>query len=344
MAAARRARGELVPVVIPELVAVIGLFFAVVGYLAARGLLATWTHSLGFVLQWMGTHLRIRIPLPHIRDIHIDVGRPFREADHAIITALQTWAAGAEIEMGFFLHGAGRLAALAAEATDILARETSETFEWLVHRHIPRWVKLAIEAAFPLTWLHKIIAEAIAHAIPAVRKEIHSVTHEVTHEVTHIVRRAAPVVLPIPLGLPHIRAQIRGLTRRNLRITKRLHRLEGLLGVAAMAAAMANVLGLPNWRCLTRGNIGRAARHFCGLDKWLVDLLLLGSVEAFVATDLCEFTHLLGIAAKAQRPALMELVSVENALVGCHGTTSPPLFVLPSADLPPLQGASPLAA
>jgi hypothetical protein len=71
-----------------------------------------------------------------------------------------------------------------------------------------------------------------------------------------------------------------------------------------MAAAMANVLGLPNWRCLTRGNIGRAARHFCGLDKWLVDLLLLGSVEAFVATDLCEFTHLLGIAAKAQRPRL----------------------------------------
>jgi hypothetical protein len=332
------------PVVIPELVMVVGLFFAIVGYLAARGLLATWTHSLGFVLQWMGTHLRIKIPLPHIRDIHIDVGKPFREADHAIITALQTWAAGAEIEMGFFLHGAGRLATLTAEAIDHLAHETAETFDWLAHRHIPKRVTHAVALAFPFVRLQRMIAHAIAHAIPAVRKEIHTVTHEVTHEITHVIRRAAPVVLPIPLGLPRIRAEIRGLTKRNLRITKRLHRLEGLLGVAAMAAAMANVLGLPNWRCLTRGNIGRAARHFCGLDKWLVDLLLLGSVEAFVATDLCEFTHLLGIAAKAQRPALMELVSVENALVGCHGTTSPPLFVLPSADLPPLQGVSPLAA
>jgi hypothetical protein len=333
-----------VPVVIPELVAVVGLFFAVVGYIVARGLLASYPHSLGFVLQWMGTHLRIKIPLPHIRDIHIDVGKPFREADHAIITALQTWAAGAEIEMGFFLHGAGRLAALTAEAIDHLARETSETFEWLAHRHIPRWVKHAVEIAFPLALLLRLVAHAVRVALPHVRKEIHVVAKALPAQTWHYIVHAAPVVLPKPLGLGNIRAEIRGLTKRNLRITKRLHRLEGLLGVAAMAAAMANVLGLPNWRCLTRGNIGRAARHFCGLDKWLVDLLLLGSVEAFVATDLCEFTHLLGIAAKAQRPALMELVSVENALVGCHGTTSPPLFVLPSADLPPLQGVSPLAA
>jgi hypothetical protein len=59
------------------------------------------------------------------------------------VTALQTWAAGAEIEMGFFLHGAGRLATLTAQAIDHLAHETAETFEWLVHRHIPRWVKHA---------------------------------------------------------------------------------------------------------------------------------------------------------------------------------------------------------
>jgi hypothetical protein len=330
--------------IIPELVLAVGLFFVVVGYVFARGALATWTHSFGFAFLWLGAALVIKIPIPHFRDVRVDLGRPFRAVDHAVVTALQNWCAGAEITIGYLLHGMARLATMMGQAIDTLARETSETFEWLVHRHIPRWVRHAVELAFPLAWLHKIIAHAIRRAIPAVRKEIHTVRHEVTHEVTHIVRRAAPVVLPIPLGLPHIRAEIRGLTRRNLRINRRLHRLEKLLGVAAMAAAMANVLGLPNWRCLTRGNIGRAARHWCGLDKLLVDLLLLGSVEAFVATDMCEFTHLLGIAAKAQRPILMDLVSVENALIGCHGTTKPAAFVLPAADLPPLQGVSPLAA
>jgi hypothetical protein len=166
--------------------------------------------------------------------------------------------------------------------------------------------------------------------------------HHHYKELQHAVTGAATEAVAVPL--PHAPAWI-GRTARQVRWhARRLKRLEALLGVTGMAVAMARVFGLPNWRCLTRGNIGRAARHFCGLDKWLVDLLLLGSVEAFVATDLCEFTHLLGIAAKAERPMLMELVSVENVLVGCHGTTSPPPFVLPSADLPPLQGVSPLAA
>jgi hypothetical protein len=157
----------------------------------------------------------------------------------------------------------------------------------------------------------------------------------------HAVLTTAVEAVAVPL--PHVPAW-GGRTAKQVRAhARRLTRLEKLVGVGATALAMSRVLGLPNWRCLTHGNIGRAARHFCGLDKWLVDLLLLGSVEAFVATDMCEFTHLLGIAAKAQRPILMDLVSVEDALIGCKGTTKPQVFALPSADLPPLQGVSPLA-
>lgn len=158
----------------------------------------------------------------------------------------------------------------------------------------------------------------------------------------HTVTGAAVEAVAVPL--PHAPAWI-GRTARQVRWhARRLKRLEALLGVTGMAVAMSRVLGLPNWRCLTRGNIGRAARHFCGLDKWLVDLLLLGTVETFIAADLCEFSHLLGIAAKAERPALLELVKVENVLVGCHGTRKPLVFDLPHADVPPLQGRSPLAA
>jgi hypothetical protein len=163
-----------VPVVIPELVAVVGLFFAVVGYIVARGLLATWTHSLGFVLQWMGTHLAN----PHPASAHSRHTRRYRQAVQGSGSRDSHGATNVGGRRGnrngFFLHGAGRLATLTAQAIDHLAGETADTFEWLVHRHIPRWVKLAIEAAFPLVWLHKIIAHAIAHAIPAVRKEIHT--------------------------------------------------------------------------------------------------------------------------------------------------------------------------
>jgi len=144
--------------------------------------------------------------------------------------------------------------------------------------------------------------------------------------------------------LPRVKplAWPRGLTPTAIR--RRLGRVEALLGVTAFAAVMAKVLGVTP-RCLKPGgNVSKFARKLCGLDKWLVDLLLLGSVEAFVALDLCEFAYLLGEAAKLQRPALLELVNVEDALIGCHGSVKPPAYDLPAAALPPLQGVSPLAA
>lgn len=132
-----------------------------------------------------------------------------------------------------------------------------------------------------------------------------------------------------------------GLTPTGIR--RRLHRIEGLLGVAGFAAVLAATLRVTP-RCITDGNIGRAMRFLCRSPKWLLDLLLTGAVEAFVVTDLCEFSYLLQQATKAQVPALLELVSVEDALIGCHGAEKPMLFDLPPADIPPLQGVSPLAA
>lgn len=138
-----------------------------------------------------------------------------------------------------------------------------------------------------------------------------------------------------PLAWPY------GLTPTSIR--RRLHRVERLLGVGAMAVAVAAVFRV-SAECVTNGNIGRLMRFFCRSPKWLLDLLILGAVEAFIVTDLCEFTWLLRKAAKAEVPALMELVSVENALLNCHGDNSLIAFRLPDATPTPLQGVSPLAA
>jgi hypothetical protein len=248
-------------------------------------------------------------------------------------------------------HEVGRLQHWLSHEIWALGRDTFHFGAWAIGTFVPTYVKAITD---PLG----LAARALTKAARAAEGEISHLARTTSipfaHQWRWISRHWKPFVLAvalaptIPLRLPHtlahLRKEIHGLTKRNLRIQKRLHRLEKLFYVSTMAAVMANVLGLPNWRCLTRGNIGRAARHFCGLDKWLVDLLLLGSVETFVATDLCEFTHLLGIAAKAEQPALLDLVKVENVLIGCHGTVKPLTFKLPPADLPPLQGVSPLAA
>src|SRR4051794_39264709 len=99
------------------------LFAAFVGYITARGMLATWTHSIGWLLQWLSVHARVRLRIPHIRTFHIDFGRPFRSANAAVLEALQTWATGAEIEMGYALHGLAQIWDWTVQATEELARE-----------------------------------------------------------------------------------------------------------------------------------------------------------------------------------------------------------------------------
>jgi hypothetical protein len=132
-----------------------------------------------------------------------------------------------------------------------------------------------------------------------------------------------------------------GLTARQLR--RRLGRAEALLGVTAFAAVLASTLGV-SVRCLKpSGPLGRVARSLCGLDKWLIDFLLIGAVEAFIASDLCGFSDLLVKQAEAIRPGLLELVDVEDALIGCHGTVKPLDFNLPPLSLAPMPGPSALA-
>jgi hypothetical protein len=324
------------PVVIPELVYIVGLLFLVVGYVVARGLLATWTHSVGYLLEWLAGSLVFSIPLLFGHKT-LDLGGPFRSVDRFVVTALQNWCAGAEIAMGYCLHGMEKTARYMAQAVDYLARETTDTFDWLLNVHLPRWLRYTVVAALPAALIAKMIAAAVAHLKPTVVRTVRVIDHAIPARVTHTIERVGPLAIPGALALPGIIHKVGTLWKWRLHVDKRLHKLEVGVGVTAFAAAMANVLGLPNWRCLTRGNIGRGARAFCGLDRAFLDLLLLGVGEALVVSDLCTFAGLMSDATEAIVPELTAFVAVEDALIGCHGATQLKPWSLPALDLPTSQ-------
>jgi hypothetical protein len=85
-----------------------------------------------------------------------------------------------------------------------------------------------------------------------------------------------------------------------------------------MAAAIANVLGLPNWRCLTRGNIGRASRALCGLGAAAFEDLLGLLVDVLIVEDICEVINLLESGLSLIQGPLNSFVTVVDGAL-CHG-------------------------
>ena len=291
------------PEVIPDLVLIIGLFFAVVGYLTARGLLATWTHSLGYVFAWLASQLPdINTHIPGVPRINLKA--PFQAIDNWVITALQTWADGAEIQMGYCLHGLEKVARYTAEALDFLARETDHTFDALVRVHLPKWAKAILAGALPIALLTKLIADQVRKALPTVRREIHTVTHTLEHVTVQTVKTVVRTSVAFPPWVIRLPGRVRGLEHDASQLGKRLRKVEGLFAAGVMAAVVANVLGVAT-RCLRSGNIGRSARQVCGADSSLIDSLL---------GDLLAITSVLSVVEFAN-----ELRAIEGEAIGIMG-------------------------
>ncbi len=80
------------------------------------------------------------------------------------------------------------------------------------------------------------------------------------------------------------------------------------------------------------------------MDAGLLALLLGDAIEALVVADLCEFIWLLSNVARRAQPLLLAFVSVENALIGCHGVTAAPLLRLAPTTVPAQSQGITLAA
>lgn len=320
----------------------------VVGFLIA--VRHVWIYTVGAILEDLGHLLRI-----DTFGIHWHPGDKLIDIDHAV----QNWIVDAETAadggVAYLFHASAVLAEWGIRELEHWTAESLAWAEWFQHVHLPRWVKWAIAATVPPYLIYKIARTAVSAALPSVLRAARAMIRDSTallhgdirplerdlDKAWHRLRALEAEISKVAGGHIHVHAPgvlnlpgvWRGLTRRAARIERRLARLEALLGATGLAVAMANVLGLPNARCLRNGNIGRLSRFLCGMDGRLLDMFLLGAFEAAVVTDLCDFATLLSKTTEAARPALMGFVDVENALIACPSASFPNKVTPPELDL-----------
>lgn len=312
---------------------------ALLGYIVVRGLIASWTHSLGFLLNWLAGELSFSVNLGFTH-AHLDIGGPFKAADNIVLSALQSWAAGLEYEVGYFFHGSERMIEWMAGQIQGLAGDTADTFEWLVHSYIPKLGHAAVADVMPAVRLVRLIDSEIERLVPKVGKLTHVIEHDVTHTITHVIRYAGSIAVPNPWAFPAFHRWWHDLTKWREVTLKRLARLEKLLGVAGMAAAMAGVLGLKDWRCLTKGNIGKVSRALCGLSSAALQDLLGLVVDALVLTNICTIIGLLESGLTLIEPELLEFVTGLEAFA-CYGSAGTvPALGGPAPFLPATAGVT----
>jgi hypothetical protein len=328
----------------PVAPAAVSLGYLVVGLLAfvvfmvCLALRAVWLHTFGRILEVVADALDFRVL--H-RSFHF--GHPVRVVNRTVLNALERVAERSQAGVGYFFHGAAVIAAWTARELASLGTDVLAWGHWLQRVHLPRWVKALIYATFPPALIARLSAAiADAHVPHLTRVVVHRVSNTISRTIVRVVKvtaNAATIPLAGVLIFPRIRAleHWRGYTRRQLR---RLAWVGSFAGPAALVAVGLERMGLSWLRCRSLSKLAR--RVGCG-GFGVLDMLIGGTMEAFVLSDLCRFTSLLTRATEQVRPALLRLVDVEQTLLACPGNSAPDRLHMPPLDIPPLVNESVLA-
>lgn len=328
------------PVVLVGLVGLAALFFAVVGYMVTRGMLAAWEATIGGLLQWMHDNLSFRIAMRHLGAIHVDFGAPFGAANHFMVRKLQHWADRQEWAIGVLWHGLAELAHWTLRVIDGTFKESLRWAHWQQHVFVPAFVHAVTHPlATALRALH-VTTTQTASATHTVTRVVHTFTRTIEHTVTRVVVKAVPAAVPGAVALPGLLVNWRGLTRRMARLERRLAKAEAWAGATALALAMGNVLGV-RARCLRgRGPIARVARGLCGLGPRALEDLLGLLVDVLIVEDICKVLPLLSQGFSLIEPELTAFIGVADGAL-CHGDyAAPPALSLPRLSRPPVAGVT----
>ena len=281
---------------IPVLAYVTVGLLALLAWAVLRGLRSTWLYTFGYILDQLAG---IPIPIP-FHTLH-----PFgflERVNREVLNALEAGASRSEHAVGYLFHGAAVIQGWIAKELFHLAADVWGWATWLQRSHLPIWVKAVIYAAVPPLVL-PLIARALSgvhptHLTRVIAQRIGLTRSQVKALIAAALAGAGAIALP----LPHVLPRLKRLEREALHEGKRLRRLERLLGATGAALLVARALGLGSIRCLRDGNIGRAARAFCGLDQAIVDGLLAGLVVLEIPFSIEELAS--------------EFLAVEDQLVG----------------------------
>lgn len=185
---------------------------------------------------------------------------------------------------------------------------------------------------------------------------IEGIGHDLGKRIGHVERGIGADVLPRIRGLERelhrtiehdiasLRARDRALAREYDHLYRWLRSHPWTIVTDAFVGAVAIALtrlGLSWIRC---PSLGRLGRRF-GCAPWqLLEEFLAASFTALAVADLCTFANVAMDTAVLIRPALLELVDIEDALVGCHGASGAPPLEPARLRLPSNSRNLPLAA
>jgi hypothetical protein len=261
--------------VAPELALGLIAFTAIVSILLMRGMLAAWTHTFGAMFEYLGKALDFHPGVFGLK-VHLDVGAPFRILDHAIVLTMQKALTESEHLLGWSLHAMATVAEWLVSETLSFAQATEQAFARLTHIHIPRSVRTVVETVMNPGRVIKLATAAVAGEITDLRKYVDARLKELERRGVGTLKKTMPYIpgVAIPLGLLH---DLRRIDRWFHGHSKRIARLEKLLGVTGLAALITATFGAEITRFLRCKNTRGIAKAWCGADlAWLLGLLGAG--------------------------------------------------------------------
>lgn len=328
---------------------------ALLMWLTLRGLKGAWQLTFSPILEGIAAAVRI-----NVWKVHLNPAGALEDLDHAVIDKMSEAALGFEQAMGFFFHQSAHLQGWIAHEVWTTAKNSYHFGDWLIHTHIPTALRYALDVLFPWPKVVRTIAHLIRANLPKVTHIAHAAAHAAvtpiyrTVTIPHLgeiqwihrhwktltaaLATAGAIALHPGIAIPRVWHGIDELKHRLAHLEHRLHRVEGLLGATVLAAAMANVLGLKNPRCLRSGPVGRTARALCGMSRGALDDLLGLLVDVLILEDICQVIPLL-------EDGLSLIEGPLNAFIGgleaalCHGDYDrPPQLSVAALSLPPVSG------